>query len=188
MNLKVFLSIAAIAGASAADLRRNLRANEEARRLQKSISCLIRGNDFMDCCPSALASDGVCTLAWCVDGDDMEIRDACDCLQIERACRQLAFYSFLVPGLEGTCDVVDECCVPSETSNDGFNTCMETTIKEGNVQTPDIESLMPNGLPDFDSSESTESSVDVAAIIESPETVEDEFVGGDEDMSMDFRF
>eukprot|EP00581_Thalassiosira_minuscula_P016124 CAMPEP_0183727380 /NCGR_PEP_ID=MMETSP0737-20130205/25591_1 /TAXON_ID=385413 /ORGANISM="Thalassiosira miniscula, Strain CCMP1093" /LENGTH=193 /DNA_ID=CAMNT_0025959007 /DNA_START=129 /DNA_END=710 /DNA_ORIENTATION=+ len=193
MDLKVLLSLAAIAGASATDLRRNLRTNDEVRRLQSSIACLMGGSDFTDCCPSALESDGVCSILWCVDIEEMAIRDGCHCTQIHRSCRQLAPLAFLVPGLTDMCSEVNDCCVYQDTSNDDFNTCMSNAISVGDMQIPDIEaldSLVPGGLPEFltGDSESTESSI-VTAIIENPDYVEDTFVyDSDGDMSMDFRF
>mmetsp|Transcript_29960 Transcript_29960/g.55357 ORF Transcript_29960/g.55357 Transcript_29960/m.55357 type:complete len:172 (+) Transcript_29960:85-600(+) len=171
MYIKQLLSLATIAGASAANSH-NLRHNNE-RILQASIGCIIGGKEFTECCPSANPRDGFCTLIWCIDVDEVALNNACGCGQIERACGQLRIYAFLLPGLSDMCSQVRDCCDDGTTTNDGVNTCMTTAFE---VTVPNFESIIPGGIPDLEGvgDDSTEAIDSLAAT--------------DEDMSMRLTF
>mmetsp|Transcript_35940 Transcript_35940/g.61316 ORF Transcript_35940/g.61316 Transcript_35940/m.61316 type:complete len:270 (-) Transcript_35940:219-1028(-) len=148
MYLKQVLSITAIAQVSASN-NHSLRNNGH-RTLQGSLGCMMSGeSDFFECCPEADPNDGICTMLWCVDAENVAVRDACGCGQVKKACEQLAQVIVAVQGLPGICDTVTTCCTDEEGDNVVFNECMGTTMKENNMKKPDFNALLPNGLPDF---------------------------------------
>ena len=111
---------------------------------QNSLACLAGGQDFLDCCPAKDPSDGVCTLLHCVDLDDLALRDACNCAELEVACTQVGMFAALLPELPDMCDAVDTCCGSgSDTANSDWNTCMETK----DIDVPDFDAMIPGGIP-----------------------------------------
>eukprot|EP00584_Thalassiosira_punctigera_P011182 CAMPEP_0172531086 /NCGR_PEP_ID=MMETSP1067-20121228/4622_1 /TAXON_ID=265564 ORGANISM="Thalassiosira punctigera, Strain Tpunct2005C2" /NCGR_SAMPLE_ID=MMETSP1067 /ASSEMBLY_ACC=CAM_ASM_000444 /LENGTH=352 /DNA_ID=CAMNT_0013315419 /DNA_START=81 /DNA_END=1139 /DNA_ORIENTATION=+ len=134
----------ALASSSAGDF--NLRGNDAERRLLDSIACILGGSDFISCCPSASDTDGVCTLMWCVDVDEGELRSNCSCSQVEKACTQTTPFHTVAEGLTEMCAKVDECCT-DDVANEGFNSCMRTAIDSGEITLPDVAALVPGGIP-----------------------------------------
>ena len=111
---------------------------------QPSVACLAGGQDFLDCCPAKDPDDGVCTLLHCVNLDSLEIRDNCNCAELEVACSQVVVFAALLPELPGMCNAVDDCCGGSaETANSDWNTCMETK----DIDVPNFDAMIPGGIP-----------------------------------------
>ena len=111
---------------------------------QPSVACLAGGQDFLDCCPAKDPSDGVCTLLHCVNLDSLEIRDNCNCAELEVACSQVVIFAAVLPELPGMCNAVDDCCGGSaETANSDWNTCMETK----DIDVPNFDAMIPGGIP-----------------------------------------
>ena len=133
----------------------------DAAAVPASVMCIAGGKEFLDCCPSADPDDGICTLLWCFDYDELSIRDGCGCSQIETSCTQVAMFADIVEGLGEMCSAVDDCCVgDDDTDNDTFDTCLNKAIVDDNITIPDINSLMPGQelptLPDITDTNPTE--------------------------------
>ncbi|KAL7436437.1 hypothetical protein ACHAXH_008183 [Discostella pseudostelligera] len=137
-----------------------------------SVTCLasnlISGGSFVDCCPSADPNDGICTIVWCVDIDYMNsggslIRDNCDCGSVETACAQLAQFADLVPGLEGACAAMGDCCEAGVTANSDFASCTQDSLTALNATLPDYNVLIPGGVPDLDALISTATNATAAS-------------------------
>lgn len=136
----------------------------DAAAVPASVMCIAGGKEFLECCPEADPNDGICTLLWCFDYDEISIRDGCGCSQIETSCTQVAMFADIVEGLGEMCAAVDDCCVgDDDTDNDTFDTCLNKAIVDDNITVPDIASLMPNqDLPTLpDSTTETAPPVDV---------------------------
>ena len=144
-------SLAAIASAVvvSADNLRLTNKNISERSLQDSLTCMLVGGDFTSCCPAANPNDGICTLLWCVNLDEVAVNDGCACGQIETACGQVAAFASAVEGLGAMCEQVDTCCDAGTTANGGFNSCMGKAVEDGVVSVPDFGSLIPGGIPDL---------------------------------------
>jgi hypothetical protein len=115
-----------------------------------SMMCLAAGittgseSVFLDCCPEASPDDGVCTMLWCVNLVDLSANEGCTCDMIEVACGQVSMFESMVPNLAEACAAVAECCDDDgSTANDEYAACM----LERNVTSPDLESLIPGGMP-----------------------------------------
>jgi len=118
---------------------------DAAAAVPASVMCIAGGKEFLECCPEADPNDGICTLLWCFDYDEISIRDGCGCSQIETSCTQVAMFADIVEGLGEMCSAVDDCCVgDDDTDNDTFDTCLNKAIVDDNITIPDINSLMPN--------------------------------------------
>mmetsp|Transcript_27770 Transcript_27770/g.66925 ORF Transcript_27770/g.66925 Transcript_27770/m.66925 type:complete len:566 (-) Transcript_27770:49-1746(-) len=131
--------------------------------LPPSAMCLGAESPFLQCCPAVDPEDGLCTMLWCVESDDLTVRDNCTCDQVKTACVQVSPLAGMAPGLSEMCAAADECCVDGGTSNDDFDSCM-ATAKEG-FEIPDFEGLFPGGLPDFDAMMTTVTGSTVAATV-----------------------
>ena len=134
---------------------------DAAAAVPASVMCIASGKEFLECCPAADPNDGICTLLWCFDYDEISIRDGCGCSQIETSCTQVAMFADIVDGLGEMCSAVDDCCVDDDdTDNDTFDTCLNKAIVDDNITIPDINSLMPNQelptLPDSTDTNPTE--------------------------------
>ena len=132
MLFKLILTLTTLLGAS------------HTTTAQPSVACLAGGQDFLDCCPAAKdPSDGVCTLLHCVNLDSLEIRDNCNCAELEEACSQVIVFAAILPELPGMCDAVDDCCGSADTANSDWNTCMETK----DIDVPNFDAMIPGGIP-----------------------------------------
>ena len=87
--------LAAVMGASSSSAA--AYSNGE-RSLQASALCIMGGTPFTECCPAADPGDGICTMLWCVDIDNVSVRDSCDCAQVNKACGLVGVFSTAVPG------------------------------------------------------------------------------------------
>ena len=131
MLFKLILTLTTLLGAS------------HTTTAQPSVACLAGGQDFLDCCPAKDPSDGVCTLLHCVNLDSLEIRDNCNCAELEEACSQVIVFAAILPELPGMCDAVDDCCGSADTANSDWNTCMETK----DIDVPNFDAMIPGGIP-----------------------------------------
>eukprot|EP00578_Thalassiosira_sp_NH16_P020102 CAMPEP_0181083350 /NCGR_PEP_ID=MMETSP1071-20121207/4110_1 /TAXON_ID=35127 /ORGANISM="Thalassiosira sp., Strain NH16" /LENGTH=229 /DNA_ID=CAMNT_0023165001 /DNA_START=108 /DNA_END=797 /DNA_ORIENTATION=- len=142
------LSFSVITCAASAPKRR-LRQND--RELQASLGCLIN-RSASQCCPSASPTDGICTVLWCLNPDDMTVNDGCTCEQITRSCNQLSGYQFLVAGLSESCEGARQCCGSrwsrARTTNAAYNSCMGAKVDRG-MAVPNFDSFFPKGIPNL---------------------------------------
>ena len=120
------------------------------------------GGDFLDCCPAADPNDGICTIIWCVNPEDLSLRDDCACEQVEAACKQLSMFTSAVDGLSEACTAMDGCCETGVTSNSDFASCTEDAVAMSNITIPDIHGLVPGGVPNLDSVTATASDTETA--------------------------
>jgi len=179
MLLKL-LSLAALACVSAESTNHSLRPHdrnhEHERSLQAAATCMFMGTPFTECCPCAKPDDGICTLVWCFDLNELEIHDECNCGQLAGACDQLGWMLGMIDGLTEMCAEVKECCGTTEASNGDFDVC----IADGAV--PDFAIIIPftdGGMPDMSSmgspicaelvsGEATETAATKGVIVTSP--------------------
>jgi len=147
----------------------------DAAAVPASVMCIAGGKEFLECCPEADPNDGICTLLWCFDYDEISIRDGCGCSQIETSCTQVAMFAGIVEGLGEMCSAVDDCCVGDDMGNDEFDTCLNKAIVDDNITVPDINLLMPNQeLPTLPDS-TTETNPTEPAATEPPVDAEPDF-------------
>lgn len=148
MLLKL-LSLAALACVSAESTNHSLRPHdrnhEHERSLQAAAACMFMGTPFAECCPCATPDDGICTLLWCFDLNELELHDECNCGQLAGACDKLGTMLGVVDGGTEMCDKVKECCGTTEASNGDFDVCI------ADVAVADLASLIPGGIPDVSS-------------------------------------
>lgn len=110
------------------------------------------GNDFQECCPSK-EGHGVCTLLWCVDLDQVSIRNNCNCVELEDACSEVSIFAAMVNGLDDMCTAVGYCCEDVDVVNSEWDTCMDTKIAAGEFVVPDFDTIIPGGVPDLNNIE-----------------------------------
>lgn len=91
------------------------------------------------------------------------IRDNCDCGSVETACAQLAQFADLVPGLEGACAAMGDCCEAGVTANSDFASCTQDSLTALNATLPDYNVLIPGGVPDLDALISTATNATAAS-------------------------
>mmetsp|Transcript_2262 Transcript_2262/g.5582 ORF Transcript_2262/g.5582 Transcript_2262/m.5582 type:complete len:191 (-) Transcript_2262:393-965(-) len=142
------LSFAVVTGASSTPDRR-LRQNDRA--LQASLGCLTSGStSASQCCPRADPNDGLCTLLWCLNPDDMTLNDGCSCEQITRTCDQLSSFAFIVPGLWESCEGARQCCGGwwsiTKATNEAYDGCIGAKLDRG-MAVPNLDSFFPDGVP-----------------------------------------
>ncbi|KAL3816462.1 hypothetical protein ACHAXA_009887 [Cyclostephanos tholiformis] len=147
-----------------------------------SVTCLAAGiisggggsdSTFLDCCPGPDPNDGLCTMLWCVDATDPSaVNGGCACDMIESACEQIRGFESMLTNLAEVCDAVADCCMDDGTTdNEKYGTCM----KDKGLTFPDLESLVPGGLPeDMVMDDSTMAGTDSTALPGSEEEEEDE--------------
>jgi len=140
-----FLPLAGFVCVSAENLRTHDRYLDNGRSLQASASCMAFGTPFADCCPCAKPDDGVCTLLWCFDLNELVIQDECKCGQLADACDKLGLLLGAAEGLTEMCAKAKECCGDTEASNGDFDACI------ADVAVPDLARLIPGGIPDVSS-------------------------------------
>ena len=155
----------------------SIPALPDAAAVPASVMCIAGGKEFLECCPAADPNDGICTLLWCFDYDEISIRDGCGCSQIKTSCTQVAMFADIVDGLGEMCAAVDDCCVgDDDTDNDTFDTCLNKAIVDDNITVPDINSLMPNQelptLPDTTDTNPTEVVATEPPVVADPDFTE----------------
>jgi len=109
------------------------------------VSALAGIGDTASCC-SDDSVDPICSLLKCADLDVSEntvgVREGCTCLQLTPFCTSplLTMIGAAVPGLDETCDGVNDCC-KDEIENDAFKSCTTTYNNENGVQVPDMSAF-----------------------------------------------
>mmetsp|Transcript_48858 Transcript_48858/g.103881 ORF Transcript_48858/g.103881 Transcript_48858/m.103881 type:complete len:194 (-) Transcript_48858:286-867(-) len=117
-----------------------------------SIGCLMQEKPPLECCPDK-DTDAVCNLLWClkVKGGELtmaSLQDDCDCVETSSSCWGVSHWDFMVPGLRDICVQSSACCPGDATSNPEFEGCMVDAYNSGELVLPDIDSLIPGGIPE----------------------------------------
>mmetsp|Transcript_17585 Transcript_17585/g.31809 ORF Transcript_17585/g.31809 Transcript_17585/m.31809 type:complete len:241 (+) Transcript_17585:75-797(+) len=168
MHLQL-LPLAVFASVSADIASRDLFTDDDRSLQVDSAACLASGDPPEQCCPCAKPDDGICTLLWCVDIENVNVNDGCVCSQIDTACVQLKTLGLvlaMVPGVTELCAKAGECCVDGMAINGDFNACMKAALDASEIQVPDLSLIVPAALPDW-------------AAIGSPDCPEQEAVADD---------
>jgi len=149
------LSIALFTTLSTTDVLAFTESDELILQFDEVVQCFAGAfsgaGDVTSCCPDG-SNHPICGLIACTDLDvsenSMGVRDGCTCSQLTPFCSSTlpTMLGALFTGLVGTCDGVTDCC-KDEIENDAFESCTRDYIAENELQVPDINGWLGQGVP-----------------------------------------